>query len=300
MIGIVVTEQQLAAAQDQQRVQALALLHQVTAFGGGGGCLSLMVALGVSWIAKVKSGVRSPKFLGSMCTTAVTHWLWPCNPPPPAPHVGSNTRALLVSQDRRHLFMTPWSRDNQSYRKNLKKARNLPITRHCFVCLFVLLLIKVPFLSILLEPTIVLQFLHSWQDYRGPRYRLFKTAPKKENDVKRLLWTPLQTLDFFYMSSTVYSLFGNLETNCILHCSVRVPTPGPLAESPPWTQTGATSHLQVSTREHGIDHSRVPARLDCLIFMNETVWWSTSSVVNPGWFTPDPNFYPSLILRPTK
>jgi hypothetical protein len=29
---------------------------------------------------------------------------------PPPPHLGSNTRALLVSQDRRHLFITPCSR----------------------------------------------------------------------------------------------------------------------------------------------------------------------------------------------
>ncbi len=35
-----------------------------------------------------------------------THRLRPRNPLPP-PHLGSYTRALLVSQDRRHLFMTP-------------------------------------------------------------------------------------------------------------------------------------------------------------------------------------------------
>ncbi len=37
------------------------------------------------------------------------HGLRPRNTPPPLPpHWGSNTRALLVSQDRRHLFVTPW------------------------------------------------------------------------------------------------------------------------------------------------------------------------------------------------
>ncbi len=37
-----------------------------------------------------------------------THWLRPRTPlPPPFPHLGSYTRALLVSQDRRHLFVTP-------------------------------------------------------------------------------------------------------------------------------------------------------------------------------------------------
>jgi hypothetical protein len=39
-----------------------------------------------------------------------THWLRPCNPPPPPHplHLSSYTRVLLVSQDRRHLFVTPW------------------------------------------------------------------------------------------------------------------------------------------------------------------------------------------------
>jgi hypothetical protein len=36
-----------------------------------------------------------------------THWLSPRNFPLP-PHVGSSTRALLVSHDRRHLLVTPW------------------------------------------------------------------------------------------------------------------------------------------------------------------------------------------------
>jgi hypothetical protein len=35
-----------------------------------------------------------------------THWLRCRNPPPPS-HLGSNTRTLLVSQERRHLFVTP-------------------------------------------------------------------------------------------------------------------------------------------------------------------------------------------------
>jgi hypothetical protein len=37
-----------------------------------------------------------------------THWLKPRNRNPPPPHLGSYTRVLLVSQDRRHLFVTPW------------------------------------------------------------------------------------------------------------------------------------------------------------------------------------------------
>jgi hypothetical protein len=37
-----------------------------------------------------------------------THWLRSRNPPPP-PHFGSYAMALLVSQDRRHLSVTPWA-----------------------------------------------------------------------------------------------------------------------------------------------------------------------------------------------
>jgi hypothetical protein len=39
---------------------------------------------------------------GLLCTLAMTPQL------PPPPQFGSYTRALLVSQDRRHLFVTPW------------------------------------------------------------------------------------------------------------------------------------------------------------------------------------------------
>jgi hypothetical protein len=46
-----------------------------------------------------------PKFI---CAPeySCTHWLRPATPPSPL-HLGSYTRALLVSQDRRHLFVTP-------------------------------------------------------------------------------------------------------------------------------------------------------------------------------------------------
>jgi hypothetical protein len=58
-----------------------------------------------SW---VKYGVRSTKFIWAPVYSC-THWLRPRNPPPPLPpHLGSYARALLVSQDRRHLFLNPW------------------------------------------------------------------------------------------------------------------------------------------------------------------------------------------------
>jgi hypothetical protein len=55
--------------------------------------------------AQVKNGVRSPKFIWSPVYSCA-HWPGPRNSPLPT-HLGSYTRALLVSQDRRHLFLTP-------------------------------------------------------------------------------------------------------------------------------------------------------------------------------------------------
>jgi hypothetical protein len=54
----------------------------------------------------VKYGVRSPKVIWAPLYSC-THWLRPRNSPLP-PHLGSYTKALLVSQGRRHLFVTPW------------------------------------------------------------------------------------------------------------------------------------------------------------------------------------------------
>jgi hypothetical protein len=57
---------------------------------------------------QVKYGVRSLKFIWAP-KYSCTHWLRPrnCNSPPSPPHLGSYTRALLVSQDRRHIFVIP-------------------------------------------------------------------------------------------------------------------------------------------------------------------------------------------------
>jgi hypothetical protein len=44
--------------------------------------------------------------LQSLFVHSCTHWLRTSNPLPS--HLGSYTRALLVSQDKRHLFVTSW------------------------------------------------------------------------------------------------------------------------------------------------------------------------------------------------
>jgi hypothetical protein len=52
-----------------------------------------------------------------------THWLRPRNIPPHLrQHLGSYTRALLVSQDRRHLFVTPW----REWRNHVSGLRSNP------------------------------------------------------------------------------------------------------------------------------------------------------------------------------
>jgi hypothetical protein len=51
-----------------------------------------------------------------------THWLRPRNPPPP--HLGSYTRALLVSRDRRYLFVTPWYRVEDIHGRQAQRDRH--------------------------------------------------------------------------------------------------------------------------------------------------------------------------------
>jgi hypothetical protein len=67
---------------------------------------------------------RSKIDLGSMCTAVGTHWLRLRNSPPPPPHLGSNTRALLVSQDIRHLFVTPLVRTDPLSVHNFPRKPN--------------------------------------------------------------------------------------------------------------------------------------------------------------------------------
>ncbi len=59
--------------------------------------------------SKVKNGVRSPKFIWASCVHlySLAETPQPQHPPPPPSHLGSYTRALLVCQNRRHLFVTP-------------------------------------------------------------------------------------------------------------------------------------------------------------------------------------------------
>ncbi len=62
----------------------------------------------LSW-PLVKYGSVSPKFIWVpyhvMCTDVLIDW----DPQPHPPAFGLVSRALVVSKDRRHLFVTPWS-----------------------------------------------------------------------------------------------------------------------------------------------------------------------------------------------
>ncbi len=60
-------------------------------------------------LAAVKYGVRSPKFIWASVYSC-SHWLRPRNSSRPSPRtwgLGTYTRVLLVSKDRRHLFVIP-------------------------------------------------------------------------------------------------------------------------------------------------------------------------------------------------
>jgi hypothetical protein len=76
-----------------------------TGYKVGKVCKLGLIFLGLE--AHVKYGVRSPKFIWALC--AQLYSLTETSPPPP--HLGSYTRAPLVSQDGRHLFVTPGLED---------------------------------------------------------------------------------------------------------------------------------------------------------------------------------------------
>ncbi len=61
---------------------------------------------------------------GLLCKAVLIGWDPATSPIPP--HLGSHTRALLVSQDRRHLFATTWLYPSHCpwRRKNMTKTRS--------------------------------------------------------------------------------------------------------------------------------------------------------------------------------
>ncbi len=61
------------------------------------------VFLGIKHKLNMKLDLQS---LFGLHVHSFTHWLGPRDPLPL--HLVSYTKALLVSQDRRHLFVTPW------------------------------------------------------------------------------------------------------------------------------------------------------------------------------------------------
>ncbi len=62
-------------------------------------------AMGVIHGLNIELDIQS--LFGILCTAVRIGWD-PAIPPPPPRHLGSYTRAPLVSQDRRHLFVNPW------------------------------------------------------------------------------------------------------------------------------------------------------------------------------------------------
>jgi hypothetical protein len=60
---------------------------------------------GIAYRLNVELQKISKVYLGSMCSAVLITWD-PATPLPP--HLGSYMKALLVSQDRRHLFVTLW------------------------------------------------------------------------------------------------------------------------------------------------------------------------------------------------
>ncbi len=60
-----------------------------------------------------------------------THWLRPLLLPTPPPHLGSYTRAPLVSQDRRHLFVTPcFSHSRTQFSSTAPRGKMAAATLH--------------------------------------------------------------------------------------------------------------------------------------------------------------------------
>jgi hypothetical protein len=71
--------------------------------------LKHVVLLGSAMVSNMELDLQS-LFGLHVIVHSFTHWLRPRNAPPPPVHMGSYTRALLVSHERRHLFVIPWLR----------------------------------------------------------------------------------------------------------------------------------------------------------------------------------------------
>ncbi len=67
----------------------------------------VLFTIGVGWDHRLNMELDLRSLFGLLCTAVLIGWD-PTTPLPP--HLGSYTRSLLVSQDRRHLFVTPWLR----------------------------------------------------------------------------------------------------------------------------------------------------------------------------------------------
>ncbi len=123
----------LPASKGKKGCELRVWLYQLTE-GGGGGCsqywraptfygsyflLKTVTLMGLKYLnkscdsrpltAKVKYGVRCPKFIRAPCHVMWTAVLigWDPTTHPVPLHLDSFTRALLVRQDRRHLLVTP-------------------------------------------------------------------------------------------------------------------------------------------------------------------------------------------------
>ncbi len=85
---------------------------------GGEGVLAAGTYVTVHMVHALKYFELDLQSLFGLHVHSCTHWERPHNPPPP--HMGSYTRALLVSQDRRHLFVIPRFQVSSATEDNLK------------------------------------------------------------------------------------------------------------------------------------------------------------------------------------
>ncbi len=66
--------------------------------------------------------LQSPEFIWTPCVQLYVLIDWDPASPLLSPHLGSYTRALLVSQDRRHLFVFPWLEAHFNHKRATRKT----------------------------------------------------------------------------------------------------------------------------------------------------------------------------------